>query len=261
MEKGRTVLNFNDRAIVKACVGALLALAVVAVAWAGGPPWKTKPFEQWTESDVSKVLHDSPWAKLQYVPAEWKMNPGGSGSDMSRAPGGTAAAAEGPGGGAEGIGEQPMGTPDGEAAYYLRWNSSRTVREALVRDAILSGKIKESDAGKYLSAPITDYEVLVVGPDMTPFQHVTPDELKVRSSLRGQKSKIEVHPTNVNMVKSPDGDRVTAVVFSFPRKTAEGKDVAAAQEKGLHFECKPKGISLATTFDPRKMADAKGPDF
>jgi len=85
--------------------------------------------------------------------------------------------------------------------------------------------------------------------------------LKAKSSLRGQKSKVEVHPTNVNMVRSPAGGRVTAVVFSFPLKTADSKDVAATQEKGLRFECKLKDISLSTTFDPRKMADAKGPDF
>ena len=145
--------------------------------------------------------------------------------------------------------------------YYIRWNSSRTVREALVRDAILSGKMKESDAEKYLSAPITDYEVLVVGPDMTPFQNSTPDELKAKSFLRGEQSKVEVNPTNVNMVRSPEGSRLTAVVFTFSRKAADGKDVAAAQEKGLRFECKLKDLDLRSTFDPRKMADQKGPDF
>lgn len=145
--------------------------------------------------------------------------------------------------------------------YYLRWNSSRTVREALVRDAILSGKIKESEAEKYLSAPITDYEVLVVGPDMTPFQHSTPDELKAKSFLRGEESKVEVNPTNVNLVRSSEGSQVTAVVFTFSRKTADSKDVAAPKEKGLRFECKLKDLELRTTFDPRKMADSKGPDF
>ncbi|HET6201084.1 MAG TPA: hypothetical protein VFD93_12145, partial [Candidatus Acidoferrales bacterium] len=114
---------------------------------------------------------------------------------------------------------------------------------------------------KYLSAPITDYEVLVVGPDMTPFQHSTPDELKAKSFLRGEESKVEVNPTNVNLVRSSEGSQVTAVVFTFSRKTADSKDVAAPKEKGLRFECKLKDLELRTTFDPRKMADSKGPDF
>ena len=262
MGKGRIILNFDDRAIVKACVAALLALAVMAVAWAGGPPWKTKPFEQWNQNDVRQILHDSPWAKVQYVPQEWKMNPGGGGApSMSRAPAGSGAAAEGPEGRTEGAGEQPMGTPEGQTAYFVRWNSSRTVREALVRDAILSGKIKEADAPKYLRAPITDYEVVVLGPDMTPFRKIAEDELKAKAYLRGKQSKVKVGATGVQIDRSSDGREVRAVMFSFPRKTADGKNVAGPQEKGLQFVFNIKDLNLNTTFDPRKMADAKGPDF
>ncbi|MHB8754846.1 MAG: hypothetical protein ACYC92_07810 [Candidatus Acidiferrales bacterium] len=265
MEKRQVVSNFSRETILNAGVAALLALAVVAAAWAGGPPWKTKPFEQWNQNDVRQILHDSPWAKVQYVPQEWKMSPGGGGAPgMSRAPAGTAAAAEGPAEGAEGaegVGEEPMGTPEGETAYYVRWNSSRTVREALVRDGILSGKIKEADAPKYLAAPITDYEVVVIGPDMTPFGSTSEDELKAKAYLRGKQSKVKVGATSVQTYRGSGGDRVTAVMFSFPRKTADGKDVAAPQEKGLQFVCNIKNLNLNTTFDPRKMADAKGPDF
>lgn len=269
MEKRQMLSNVSWRVIVRTGVAALLALAVVAVARAGDA-WKTKPFEQWTQNDVRQILHDSPWAKVENVPADWKPSRYGATNEQAGPAPTTGSGSTmgdqkitygGPSGAPKSAGEQPMGSTEGQATYYIRWNSSRTVHEALIRDAILSGKMKESDAGKYLSAPITDYEVLVVGPDMTPFQHSTPDELKAKSFLRGKQSKIEANPTNVNMVRSPDGDRLTAVVFTFPRKTADGKDVAAPQEKGLRFECKLKDVSLNATFDPRKMADQKGPDF
>jgi len=180
---------------------------------------------------------------------------------MGSAPAGAAGTYGGGARGSAGGDQDQAGPSQGQVTYYLRWNSSRTVREALVRDAILSGKMKESDAGKYLTAPVTDYEVLVAGSDMTPFQNSTPDELKAKSSLRGEQSKVEVNPTNVNMVRTPESSRLTAVVFTFLRKASDGKDVAAPGEKGLRFECKLKDLDLRTTFDPRKMADQKGPDF
>ncbi|HVB57252.1 MAG TPA: hypothetical protein VNE63_12635 [Candidatus Acidoferrales bacterium] len=274
MNTGRNIPRRSGWKLAQAVFAALLALTVVGIVRAGGPPWKTKPFEQWTQKDVKEILGNSPWTKVEYVPAPWK--PGGSGAvspeagpapvmgaapTMGRGSAGTAGASQGAAGGPADAGEQPMGTPQGQATYYIRWNSSLTVHEALVRDAILNGKMKESDAGKYLSAPITDYELLVLGPDMTPFQHATPDELKAKSSLRGKQSKVDVNATNVNMVRSPNGGRLTAVVFTFPRKTAAGKDVAAAREKGLQFECKLKDLDLRSTFDTRKMVDQKGPDF
>lgn len=235
-------------------------MVVGAIAWAGGDPWKTKPFEQWNENDIRQILHDSPWARVEYVPVEWKAGGGGK-SEMGRAPGGTVSAAQGPAGGAADVGQQAMGTPEGQAAFYVRWNSSRTTREALVRDAVLSGQMKEDEATKYLSAPIVNYEVVVIGPDMSPFGSISEDDLKARAYLRGKQSKVKVNATSVQISRSTNGRQVAAVMFSFPRKTADGKDVAAPDEKGLQFGCNIKNLDLNTTFDPRKMADQKGPDF
>ncbi|HLJ41007.1 MAG TPA: hypothetical protein VKT50_05925 [Candidatus Acidoferrales bacterium] len=260
MDKRRIISQGNRRSIGYAAVAALLMMAVGALAWAGGDPWKTKPFEQWTTNDIRQILHDSPWAKVEYVPVEWKAGGGGK-SEMGRAPEGTVSAAEGPAGGAANVGQQAMGTPEGQAAFYVRWNSSRTTREALVRDGVLSGQIKEDEATKYLSAPIVNYEVVVIGPDMSPFGSISEDDLKAKADLRGKQSKVKVNATSVQISRSADGRQVTAVMFSFPRKTADGKDVAAPDEKGLQFICNIKDLNLNTTFDPRKMADSKGPDF
>ncbi|MGH9729496.1 MAG: hypothetical protein ACRD33_06260 [Candidatus Acidiferrales bacterium] len=257
----KMIASHSGTKIWSAGVVALVVLALGALAWAGGDPWKTKPYEQWTANDIRQILHDSPWAKVQYVPMEWKMDQGGGKSEMGRAPGGTVSAAQGPAGGATNVGDQAMGTPVGQAAFYVRWNSSRTVREALIRDAIMTKQMTEDEGTKYLSAPIVNYEVVVIGPDMSPFGNVSEDQLKSSSYLQGKQSKVKVNATSVQISRSQDGRSVTTVMFSFPRKTADGKDIAGPQEKGLQFSCKLKELDLQQTFDLRKMADQKGPDF
>lgn len=259
MEKRENISHRSRLRIGQVAVAALLVVTLGALAWAGGDPWKTKPFDQWTQNDVRQILGDSPWAQVQFVPAEWTTKSGMEGapsvSDATNAPVYTPNTNVGQ------TGQQPVGTPPGRAAYSVRWSSSRTVREALVRDAILNGQVKEADAPKYLSAPISDYEIAVLGPDMTPFGGVSDTEFKSKSYLRGKQSKVQVNPTKVEMMRSPNGSQLMAVVFTFPRKTADGKDIAAPQEKGLQFVCKIKNLDLSATFDPRKMADSKGPDF
>jgi hypothetical protein len=45
-------------------LAALAASAVVATAAAAqGDGWQSKPYQQWTKSEVEKVLQDSPWAR------------------------------------------------------------------------------------------------------------------------------------------------------------------------------------------------------
>lgn len=247
----------------------IFALTTLTLAWAGdsGEPWRTKPYEQWDRNDVQQILNNSPWAKFEPINEDWKVRqpmngpPGPSMPNQQRTTEGANPESDAP------RPYDPQAPADGRQGivyfgpFIVRWTSSRTVREALVRELILSGKMKEADAPKDLSAPITDYEIVVVGPNMIPFRGVSGDELKGKAYLRGKKSKVKVGATSVQIDRSPDGHEVTAVMFSFPRKTADGKDVAAPDEKGLQFGCNIKDLDLNTTFDPRKMADRKGPDF
>jgi len=39
-------------------------IVLAAVIFAGNDPWKAKPYQQWDEKDVRKILADSPWSKV-----------------------------------------------------------------------------------------------------------------------------------------------------------------------------------------------------
>lgn len=236
-------------------------------------PWKAKPYQQWDKADLEVVLNNSPWAKKVVVDVSWKRNPSSGG--QSEMPASDPAVELGEHTGMQkgvppdtspphpsmnSIGSGGATSTSPNTAFYIRWYSSRVIREALAREAIINGKISEAEGAKLLAEPVTDYEIIVFGPDMTPFQNLTEDQLKSASSLEGKQSKQKVAPTSVRMNKSPDG-RTNSIVFFFPKKTGSGADVASAQEKGLEFVCKLKGLNLRNAFDTRKMVDEKGADF
>jgi hypothetical protein len=250
-------------------------LAVAFVAAAGGDPWKSKPYQQWDSKDIHRILSDSPWARIVRVSAPWRgrkpaasqspsqpssqppgtasssgMSPGSYGSNTARAP---RAGNEGDEAGEE------SGTA--QAAFLVRWNSSRVVREAALRDAILAGKMKESDADRLLAQPAPVYDVFVTGHDMAPFAGADEKELKSHAFLVTRKSRKSIPAAAVQIIRGQDGTSVIALLFSFPRKEPDGEPGIAPDEKGVEFQLTQGDLSLRFTFEPQKMADSQGMDL
>jgi ketosteroid isomerase-like protein len=286
----KTRLQENlEKGVQFASLATVIFLLLVSLAWAGGDFWKTKPYTQWTQDDIRQIMYDSPWARLERVPMEWLDNQrqGRGANPMERAPGsagmaqtlpqgpgsaGAQAAGGGPGAnypnGGLGGGATPdygapsmLGTPEGQTVFVVRWNSSQTLREAIIRSHILSGDMKEADAAHYLGQPVTDYEITVIGQDMTPFGMMNPDDLKTKTYLQVKPSKLKVSPTSMQVQHAADGKTVLAVMFSFPRKTQDGKDLITPNDKAIQFVVKTKELDLNAGFDLRKMVNAKGLDL
>jgi hypothetical protein len=248
--------------------GVLVAvLAVAALASAGGDPWKSKPYQQWDSKDILRIVNDSPWAKVIHVDAPWKNAPGGT-DDAGAVP----VAGVRPSAGMGGTGAQPSSAPPNpgansqnsqipQAAFLVRWLSSRTIREALLRSSVLSGKTKEEDAEKELAGPTDTYQVFVAGPDMKPFAIIEEDELKRGTFLQTKKTKQKISPISVQIERTPDGLGVQAIVFVFPKRSRTGESTIAADEKSADFNCVAGPVRIQATFDISKMDDANGRDL
>jgi hypothetical protein len=243
----------------------LVPLGRVIVTWAGGDPWKSKPYQQWDSKDILKIVNDSPWAKLVRVDAPWKNAAGADDGAGSLPPGGIR-----PTMGA--MGGQPSSAPPNsagsgqisqipQATFLVRWVSSRTIREAVLRTAVLSGGTKEEDAEKDLAHPVDAYQVFVTGADMKPFAGVDEDELKRGTVLVTRKAKQKIIAAKVDIERTSDGAGVQAIVFSFPRKFATGEATIGAEEKGADFTCVAGTVRIQATFDISKMDDAQGRDL
>lgn len=135
------------------------------------------------------------------------------------------------------------------------------MREAFARSAVLNGKLTESDAAKDLSQTPDTYQVMILGPQMNPFQSAEEASVKQNAFLIPKKTKDKIEASKVEFQRSPDGKTVQAVVIYFPKKTATGQSTIGADEKGAEFSVAASSTTIKTSFDFSKMRDAQGPDL
>jgi hypothetical protein len=253
-------------------------LVVAALVFAGGDPWKSKPYQQWDDKDVKRILEDSPWAKVVQVDVTWKPGKGNSNGDAGGpAPatnqqvpaggggktmgGASPSPAAAPGSNTPVSGATDTGNSSGEASFLVRWVSAKTVEKAVYRKAELAGTMKPEDAEKELAKQLDVYELIVFGPDMTPFQSADEDVLKTSASLIEKKNKQKISPYKIEITRSPDGKKVQAVAFAFLRKAANGEPTIADDDKGVDFNCFVGGAKIHASFDISKMQDTQGRDL
>jgi hypothetical protein len=247
-------------------------LVVAALAWAGGDPWKSKPYQSWDKQDALKVLNDSPWSKVVTVSALWKG--AGVGGAM---PAGTEEGGSGPegpphannpygmGGGSGSQGQPSGGGPEIPAVplakFEARWASSRVIREAAVRLQVLSGALTEAQAEQMVAQGPAGYQVWLVGTDMAPFEKLEENTLKRSAYLEMKKAHERVPAAAVEIQRSNDG-KLTALIYSFPRTLANGQPAIPANEKQVEFACGAgRDLTLKFNFDLTRMADQKGKDL
>ncbi len=237
--------------------GTLLVLLGSSVVWAGDP-WKEKPYTEWTEEEVKKILEKSPWAKVlirnlnpPIAEAEW----GNRRTDHLK------------------------GTHTWYW-YYLRanvqWASSRTVREAWWRHAQLVGRVTHVVEHRRTE----DYIIIWVVPELqgdspsSAHGHYFSDPLRPTETpdayLEPRRSKQKVLPVSVNYIGN-------AFELIFPRYL-DGKPIFGPNEKKVGFNCKvmlqrtsqgkllqgpnfPQEFKLRVDFDLREMVRDGEPDL
>jgi hypothetical protein len=262
--------GFEMRRLV---MGGVAVLAIAALAWASDP-WKSKPYQQWDQKDIQKILQDSPWSKVIRVDATWESSGMAMPQSMpqpSAPAGGSAPSSAGSRPGGMGGGSPQTPNPGGmpspgmaqatpQAVFVIRWMSSRTIREALVRSAVLSGQVKEADAQKDVGATPDAYQIVIAGPQMTPFETAGEEGVKKEAVLTTKKAKQKLSPSKVEFQRSPDGKTIRDVVILFP-KTVNGQPTIGKDEKGGEFLLPLGRTTLKTSFDFSKMDDAQGRDL
>ena len=219
--------------------------------------WKEKPSTEWTQEEARKMVSESPWARLVRItsPAAADLSaptPSETGGAMATTSGGGYSSVAG------GQPATPSGTPgEGsapvpETLYNVWWYSARTWRQGMARFQQLRGSLSADQAKSFVETRPSEYVIAVRGDDMRAFQGVSDDVLRGGTYLRARRTKHKLAPSRIELQRSPDGQRISMILFYFPR-TVEGEPFVAPDEKGVDFVCEIKGLSLSTTFDVRNM--------
>ncbi len=235
-------------------------LSVIGVTARGNDPWKDKDPQDWDEKDVQKILTDSPWSRQFQIGSATGGALGsssttvgsaahpGSGNDPLALP-----APPGPGSSDLSPGMGPI------TKFTVSWHSSRTVREALVREKELTGALPDI-ARKDLAAKYDAYQISISGANLKMFAKEGAENLKAHSYLMPKNSKEKIAPGKVVLQTSQSGNLV-AILFDFPQKSAAGEAKIAPGEKSVEFSAKAGNLPLKVTFDISKMSTKQGPDL
>jgi hypothetical protein len=241
----------------------LSVLVAATLLWAADKSWN-KPYQNWDAKDIQGIMNDSPWVASTMIQISW--HPIVAQKDVPPSQiiaGGVQTMPSTVGGGGEAT-NPALTQRSGEAsdtqqkvAFY--WASSKVMRVASARRGVLSGSVPQSDVEKYATTVNPEYAVAVAMQDMTPFVGKGPDDFKDGAFLEGKKSKVKVTPSRVEFQKS--GERITDVVFFFPKTTSSGEPTITSDETDVVFTVKIAKQTLHADFKPKKMVDQFGPDL
>ena len=241
-------------------VAFFLIVSAFTVAARANDPWKEKDPQDWDQKDVQKILTDSPWSK-QF---QFGSTMDGALDSASTAVGSAAHPSVGspegmrPGAPAQvSSGLSPGMGP--VTKFTVSWRSSRTVREALLREKELSGSLPDQ-ARKDLAVKYDVYEISISGPNLNAFGKENAETLKAHSYLMLKSTKEKIAPVKVVIQKTPSGNPV-AILFDFPQKTTAGEPTIAPSEKSVEFGAKTGNLPLKVTFDISKMSTKDGRDL
>lgn len=253
-----------DSTIFSKQLALLLALLLgVTLLWAGDKPWKTKPFQQWDQKELQTILTDSPWVRVTTIQRTWLPV---SEKDVAPTPqisGGVRQMSAGGGqtGQAGGGATTPVRAGEGswrELNVYIYWQSSRVMRAATAREAVLHGE--KVDVEKYASEPQSEYQIILRMEDMTPFVQHDEKFSQASAFLQMKKGKSKISPSHVVYERNQKG-LIQDAVFFFPKTSPSGLPAVSGDETEVQFSCKIADSTVRTDFKPREMVDQSGPDL
>jgi hypothetical protein len=223
-----------------------VALLLVALARASDPPWLAKPLQQWDDQDIQRIFTDSPWARVTTVIRTWTPLTSDELPNLIA-------------GADRGLPSNPSESSGGQLNFFIFWASSRTVRGASARRAVLHGPKKDIDIEKYANTPQAEYQIVVQSADMVPFFRQKEQFFQAHSFLEMISTKRKLSPSHVHYERDAKGILVTSAVFYFPKKTPTGAATISDADKLVDFVFLLEGTYLRVGFEPPKMVDHAGP--
>lgn len=244
----------------KAWLSLLLVLLLGAAALAGAEFWEKKKYSEWTEKEVRKMLHDSPWARPVEIRLDAMAGGRGGGAAGRRRGGGGAGFPDASMGGGMGGGEEGLGGGMGRGGggmpspdvvptitVHLRWRTALPIKQALVRARFGDEAATSPEALKFLSHQETHYIIEIAGLP-APMLRLKPDELRAGAQLRIK----DKPPIKAVDIKGGREENRINLYLIFPRGQ-EGAPAIALEDKEVEVLLKAGPLDIRRKFRLRDM--------
>ncbi|MBS1789531.1 MAG: hypothetical protein JST85_17535 [Acidobacteria bacterium] len=207
---------------------AAMVLCVLALVIAAEAQKKTKPWTEWSEKEVSKMLNDSPWGQTQTSTDTSQMT-------YSPTP--------------RNLPNRPLDSPDSSSQgalnqsvnlnFRIRFLSAKPIRQAFARRVMMNNPQLTEQLKQFADQTSDQYIVVAVdydsndrrfsGPAMQAFNSANPGQLKTNTYLEIKDGK----RVFLNQYMQPTNDGMGAK-FVFPRMV-EGKPFITAESGYIRF--------------------------
>ncbi|HTU33788.1 MAG TPA: hypothetical protein VMF66_08305 [Candidatus Acidoferrum sp.] len=248
-----------DKSIAPTQALAIVAILMVpALLVAADNPWKSKPYQTWNAKDVQAIMTQSPWVQVTSMRRSWHPSPNATVVQpvQQEISGGVRSSPAVVGKVASNTGATE---PSQQLNVYVYWYSSRLIRAASAREAVLRGTMDEPVAEKLAAAPQAEYQIVFRMDDMTPFADKGEGFYRQNAFLMMRRSKLKLPPSKV--VYEHMGTTSEDVVFFFPKTAAGGTPTITSDETDVVFSCKIADQTVRADFKSKKMVDQFGPDL
>ena len=221
--------------------------------------WTAKPFTEWSDKEVEKLIRDSPWAKQ----SNFELGPGGRGpakgggglssgiKDAAGTPPDEDGAAAGGGGGRGGRGGGPQGgagaeaPPVATAPVMMRWVTALPIKQAMMKRQFGAEVNTSAEAKKSLERVEQSYVLYVATTPQAARGLAQAKEALMMTTSLNIKGKQSIHPMDIQFGNQPGAAEVYMI---FPR-TAE----ITADDKELEFVTKLGGMNVKYRFKLKDM--------
>jgi hypothetical protein len=230
--------------------------AALAISVLASDAWKTKPYEKWSAKEVDQILNNSPWAKSILLPNYPYLNGDSRETDKQI----KIASAKEPVLDPTPIPDAHNRTFNPEGTFILRWNSSRTMRRALYRDAVLHG-LPPDFAQHYLIDSPDHLQLVLIAVGQTLLPPVEETSLLKETFIQVQPSGEKIYSNHVGIRDLVDAAGEEAYVFDFPVKTS---DKASSMFQGVtlvEFFTQVGVRRFNAKFHPEEMTNRDGADL
>jgi hypothetical protein len=208
--------------------GAVMAACAVLAA---ADFWATKPFMEWSDKEVDKIMNDSPWSAVTSVALPPVLMPSG---DI--ATGGRGAPPGGDGGGRGDF------TAPFRIKLTISWRSALPVKQGLARGRLGLNATVPPEAEEFLTREETSYVIALFG--LPPQYGMAAQAAKDATVLR-RDGKPDIHAGELTAERTQVG---LVLVATFPRT-----DPIALEDKDVEFVTKLNDLEVKKKFKLKDM--------